>query len=545
MADLSTRTNAIPVDVERANGVTRPWVVIGFILIPVFIGSLDLTVVSAFLPKLIAELGLPFDTALDDATWMVTGYLLAYTISLTFMGRLSDLYGRRAIYVGCLLTFIVGSVITALAGTPVLGNETLTDQVYLMLRRMGQRPDPAYVELQVIIVGRVIAALGAGALVPVSLALVGDLFPPHRRAQPLGLIGAVDTLGWVLGPVYGAIFLRFMPWQGLFLLNVPLTLLTLFAVLYALRRVPQLKAPGSFDLLGTILIGGALSALTIGLGANIDTSSVARGLSSLQTLPTYALPVLSIGAIMFLLFVLLESRLRHPLIRPGMFRKPPVASGALINLFIGYVLFIGLVSVPVLINVRAGDTTLLDQAALEVGLVLSTLTIPMAIATVPGGWLSERIGAANTVRIGLSLALLGYVAIWLTWTLDIGFLLLAAEMAVIGVGIGFTFSPISASIINNARDDERGVAGAVVLILRLVGMTLSVSSLSSLMLNRVNTLANERALVDGVFDAAVFAQTYAESAVTVLREIGLVGAILCAVAILPTRWLSMKKHDER
>jgi MFS family permease len=541
MADLSTRTSALPL--ERANGVTRPWAVIAFILIPVFIGSLDLTVVSAFLPKLIAELGLPFDTALDDATWMVTGYLLAYTISLTFMGRLSDLYGRRAIYVGCLLTFIIGSVITAMAGTPLFGSQTLTDQVYVLLRRMGQRPDPAYVELHVIIVGRVIAALGAGALVPVSLALVGDLFPPQRRAQPLGLIGAVDTLGWVLGPVYGALFLRFMPWQGLFLLNVPLTLLTLVAVLYALRRVPQLRAPGRFDLLGTILIGGALSALTLGLGANIDTSSVARGLSSLNALPSYALPVLSVGAVMFLLFVLLESRLRYPLIRPAMFRKPPVASGALINLFVGYVLFIGLVSVPVLINVRAGDTTLLDQAALEVGLVLSTLTVPMALATVPGGWLSERIGAANTVRLGLSLSSVGYVAIWLTWTLDISFALLALEMAVIGIGIGLTFSPISASIINNARDDERGVAGAVVLILRLVGMTLSVSSLSSLMLNRVNVLANERALVDGVFDAALYAQAYAESAVTVLREIGLLGAALCVIALLPTRWLSMKKPE--
>ena len=73
----------------------NPWVVLAFICIPVFVGSLDLTVVSAFLPELITELDLPFDTGLDDASWIVTGYLLAYTISLTFMGRLSDLIGRR------------------------------------------------------------------------------------------------------------------------------------------------------------------------------------------------------------------------------------------------------------------------------------------------------------------------------------------------------------------------------------------------------------------------------------------------------------------
>mgnify|MGYP005839934843 CR=1 FL=1 len=522
----------------------NPWVVIAFILIPVFIGSLDLTVVSAFLPKLIAELGLPFDTGLDDAAWMVTGYLLAYTVSLTFMGRLSDLYGRRAIYVGCLLVFIAGSVVTVYAGSPVLNGSSLTDGLYYLYRRMGQRPDPAYVELQVIIIGRVIAALGAGALVPVSLALVGDLFPPERRAQPLGLIGAVDTLGWVLGPVYGAVFLRFMPWQGLFLLNVPLTLMTLFIVLWALRRVPQRRAEGSFDLLGTLLIGGALVCLSLGLGANIDTNAFTSGLDSLNALPPYALPVLAAGAVMFLAFILVENRLKYPLFRLGMFRHRNLSMGALVNLFIGYALFIGLVSVPVLINLRAGDTSRLDDAALEVGFLLATLTIPMALATVPGGWLSDRIGIPNTIRAGLVLAVAGFALMGLTWTIDIDNALLAAQMAIVGVGIGLTFSPISAAVINSAADSERGVAGAIVLILRLVGMTISVASLSSIMLSRINYLANLNAVVNGVFDASVYAQTYVDSAVQVLREIGFLGALLCLLALLPTLLMTRQQPAE-
>ncbi len=521
----------------------NPWVVITFILIPVFIGSLDLTVVSAFLPKLIAELGLPFDTGLDDAAWMVTGYLVAYTVSLTFMGRLSDLYGRKAIYVGCLIVFIIGSLVTVYAGTPLLNGSSLTDGLYYLVRRMGERPDPAYVELHVIVVGRVIAALGAGALVPVSLALVGDLFPPEKRAQPLGLIGAVDTLGWVLGPVYGAVFLRFMPWQGLFLLNVPLSLATMLIVIWALRNVPQRKATGSFDLLGAILIGGALTCLSLGLGANIETSGFSGDISALESLPPYAIPVLSVGVVMFLLFILLENRLKYPLFKLSMFRRPAIASGAVVNLFVGYALFIGLVSVPVLVNLRAGDTSKLNDAALEVGFLLSTLTIPMAIATVPGGWLSERIGTGNTVRLGLGLAIVGYLAMWLTWTIDISYVLLGLQMALVGVGIGLTFSPISASIINSASEDERGVAGAIVLILRLVGMTISVASLSSLMLSRVSFLANQGAMLNGTFDAGLYADKYIESAVQVLREIGLLGAIVCAVAIVPTVWMGKRSTE--
>jgi MFS family permease len=515
----------------------HPWIVIGFILIPVFIGSLDLTVVSAFLPKLITELGLPFDTGLDDAAWMVTGYLVAYTVSLTFMGRLSDLYGRKAIYVGCLLVFIVGSLVTVYAGAPLLNGSSLTDGLYYLYRRMGERPDPAYVELQVIVIGRVIAALGAGALVPVSLALVGDLFPPEKRAQPLGLIGAVDTLGWVLGPVYGAVFLRFMPWQGLFLLNVPLSLATLFIVLWALRNVPQHRATGTFDLLGAILIGGALTCLSLGLGANIETSGFSGDINALDTLPPYALPVLSAGVVMFLAFILLENRLKYPLFNLSMFRRPAIASGAVVNLFVGYALFIGLVSVPILVNLRAGDTSKLNDAALEVGLLLSTLTIPMALATVPGGWLSERIGIGNTVRLGLGLSIVGYILVGLTWAIDISYAFLALQMVLVGVGIGLTFSPISASVINSANENERGVAGAIVLILRLVGMTVSVASLSSLMLSRVGFLANEGAMINGVFDAGLYADAYINAAVQVLREIGFLGAIVCAIAMIPTLWM--------
>lgn len=527
----TTRTSAPP-DL----GYSR-WIVIAFILIPVFIGSLDLTVVSAFLPKLITELGLPFDTGLDDAAWMITGYLVAYTISLTFMGRLSDLYGRRAIYVACLLVFILGSLVTVYAGSPLVGGSSLTDGLYFVLRRLGQRPDPAYVELHVIVIGRIIAALGAGALVPVSLALVGDLFPPERRAQPLGLIGAVDTLGWVLGPVYGAIFLRFMSWQGLFLMNVPLTLMTLFIVVWALRKVPQKRAEGTFDLIGTLLISGALAALTLGLGANIETSGLSSGLDSLSGLPAYALPVLSAGALMFLVFIIIENRLKYPLFNLGMFRRRNIASGATINLFIGYALFIGLVSVPVLVNLRAGDTSKLDDAALEVGFLLATLTIPMALATVPGGWLSARIGSPNAVRVGLGLAIIGFLIMWQTWTIDISNTFLALQMALVGVGIGLTFSPISAAIINSASEDERGVAGAIVLILRLVGMTVSVASLSSFMLARISHLANAGAIVNGTFDAGAYADAYINSAMLVLREIGLLGAVLCAVALLPSLWM--------
>lgn len=515
----------IAVDLSKLN--INPWVVIAFIAIPVFVGSLDLTVVSAFLPELVSELGLPFDTGLDDASWVVTAYLLAYTVSLTFMGRLSDLLGRRAIYIASLLVFIIGSVWVAIAH---LAPSDLILSIYHML---GQRPDPAFISLQAIIIGRTVQAIGAGALVPVSLALVGDIFPPDQRARPLGFVAAMDTLGWVLGPVYGGIFMQFMPWQGIFWLNVPLTFFALFSVLYALRKIPMIKIAGQFDYLGTVLIVASLSAMSIGLGANIDPTGGAVRIEDLQPLPDYALPLLAASVVLFLAFILVESRVRDPLMNLDMFKRKNLAAASIVNLLVGYCLFIGLVSVPILINLRQDSIASLNEAALQVGLMLSTLTLPMAFAAVPGGWLSDRIGVRQTIILGLVLSMMGFVLIWRTWAIDMSDIFLGLQMALVGTGIGLTFSPVSAAIINSAYDEERGVAGAIVLILRLIGMTISISSLSSIMFYRINALAATATAGTNTLDASLLYHAYQDSGVQVLGEMGLIGAVLAGIAVIP------------
>lgn len=496
------------------------WLILAVISIPVFVGSLDLTVVSAFLPELILELEIPLMTGLDDAAWIISVYLLAYTISLTFMGRISDLVGRRTVYAACLLIFIAGSVLVATA------HQWPTDTAYRFARRAGHRPDIAYINLYVIIFGRAVQAFGAGALVPVSMALVGDLFPPENRARPLGLIGAIDTLGWVLGHLYGGIFVQFMPWQGLFWINVPLTFFALGMTLWALRKTPQRRIKGRFDILGASLIAGALICLNIGLGANIDVSAS----STVSQIPPYAAPLLSIAFVAFLAFILVESRVRDPLVNLRMFRKRNISAGLVTNLFIGYCLFIGLVTVPILINVRQESSSTLTEAALEVGLLLSALTIPMALAAIPGGWLSDRIGYRRAIMTGLAISAVGFLLIWRTWELEIGIGYIIIEMALVGIGIGLTFSPISATVINAASDDERGVASATVLIMRLIGMTVSASSLTTIALNRVNHLAHTEFGAD-IINVAF--EEYPRITVQVLGEFGLLGAVLCGLAVIP------------
>lgn len=534
----------------------NPWLVLGLICLPVFIGSLDLTIVSAFLPEIVVKLGLPLQTALDDAAWVVSGYLLAYAISMMFMGRVSDLIGRRKVYIVCLLIFVVGSVLVATAHT------WPTDLLYSIARRLQQRPPKEEMTLLAIIIGRVIQALGAGALVPVSLALVGDLFPAHRRAQPLGVIGAVDTLGWVLGHLYGGLLVNFFAthqqdfsnllaplgwpppdWRTLFWINVPLSIIGLGFTLWALRNVKEQRATGRFDLLGTLLISGALVALVAGLGGNVDISMAPTSVDGLNRLPPLNFGALGLALLSFLGFLLVESRLRDPLIQLKLFRRRNLAAGALINLFIGFCLMIGLVAVPILVNVRIADATQLSQAALQTGILLSALTVPMALAAIPGGWLSDRIGLRRTTLLGLGLALIGFGLVWQTWQLEMSDAVVAVEMALVGVGIGLTFSPISAAVINSADEDNRGVASALVIILRLIGMTVAVAALTTYALNRINQLAGANlGSAQNASDALQFISTYAVVAVKVLGELGLMGAVICGLALIPA-WRGLGKEE--
>src|SRR5215211_6533870 len=119
----------------------NPWLALALVCLPVFIGALDLTIVSAFLPEIIVGLKLPVQTVIDDAAWVVNGYLLAYTVSMMFMGRVSDLIGRRKTYIACLLIFIVGSIVVAEVD-PQARTGVASVLYAIEFRLSGVRPDP-------------------------------------------------------------------------------------------------------------------------------------------------------------------------------------------------------------------------------------------------------------------------------------------------------------------------------------------------------------------------------------------------------------------
>ncbi|HML20440.1 MAG TPA: MFS transporter [Aggregatilinea sp.] len=547
---------------RSSNRQLSPWWILAIVSLPVFIGALDLTIISAVLPEVIVSLKLPVKDYLDQASWAVNGYLLAYALSMTFTGRLSDLIGRRAVYIVCLILFMIGSYLVTAYDSTFLNS--LIARFYNSV--LGMRP-PRLEErhLYLVIAARIVQALGAGAMVPITIALVGDLFPRGERARPLGVVGAVDTVGWGLGHLYGGVMVRFFglhgdsivnafdslgisvshpSWETLFILNIPISVIGLFGAWWALRSVAGPRATGRFDIIGTLLFSASLIALNLGLGASPEAAMGAGNINELQEASSGRGVYFLLAALaFFLLFLWMETRVRDPLVHLRLFTRRNFASASGTNLLVGFCLAIGLVSAPLLVNIRAESPTSDDiqQAAYIAGLLLSGLTIPMALAALPGSWLSDRRGYRFPTVLGMSLAAVGFVLAGLTWKADTSYWIMGAEMVLVGIGLGLTISPIGTAVINDVNEDERGVASALVLILRLIGMTLAISSLTTYSLARVDQLVRDQGTstpsndTGEVIEASVDAQFYA--AVQAIQELQYVGALVSVLGLLAAAFL--------
>lgn len=513
----------------------RLWVIIGLVCVPVFLGSVDLTVVSAFLPTLILELRLPVGAGgISGVSWILTSYLLMYSVSLFIMGRVSDFIGRRWAFTICLILYVVGASI-------VISYDNIAQNLITIYLRNGLDPNSAF--LHVILVGRGIQALGAGAVTAIALALVGDLFPKEKHATPLGIIAAMDTIGWLIGAAYAGMVVQLLPWRAIFLINMPLVLLALLGMLWALRGIKTTRIPIGFDILGATLLIGALTSLNIAL-ATLDVSGA--GDSPL-------LPLLGISVVCLGLFLLIESRLKHPLIRLGIFRQGGFASAMWVNGLVGFCLFISLASMPLLVNVKSlGDfgraavfqPNLLTSAALISGIMMGAFTIPLALATLFSSRLLPIFGVRLLTFSGLVMGAIGFFAIWQFLRLDIPYALVAVMMAVAGTGLGMTFTPIIVTAMNAVSEAERGVASALILGIRMVSMTVAVSTLGVYADARVVYLVQQIESGGFLIDMVTprdyplwFFNSYINSTIQAVNEMALFGFLLCALALIGASFL--------
>jgi MFS family permease len=500
-----------------------PGLIVALICIPIFIGAVDLTVVSAVLPHVIYDLEIPLNTGLDEAAWIVSGYLLAYSVAMTFMGRLSDIHGRRRVFLISLAIFALGSYLVAVADT---WPTRMVTRGYSWLLD-GGRPDTSQVALYTIIASRMIQAFGAGAMVPVGMAVVADLYPLGKRARILGLVAAVDTTGWVIGHLYGGIVVRYFDWRMIFWLNLPICAVAFLLMAVVLRDPDRDENLPSMDWLGALLISISLALLNIGLGAGTEASGT-LGSGGYTQLPEYMFPTVLAALVVLALFIYRESRASSPLIRLDLFRHINFSAASGANFLLGVGLFIAIASVPLFINTLVAQT--LEQGAWDSGWLLSALTVPMALAAIPGGWLTERTNYRWPSLLGLIMSIGGFL-LMTTWKASTPYTTMIPQLVLTGVGFGLTMAPIASAALDTSPPDQRGTASGLVILFRLVGMTLGVSGITTYGLHRTNNLSSQ--LITADMGLSEMAQILTRITETVISETFLIACGICILTLFP------------
>ena len=433
------------------------WAALAFASLGVLLGGAELMVVAIALPSIVADFGGWADLA--RVSWIVNAYLLAYVVAMPLAGRGADLWGARRLYVVALLLFVIGS---AGAG----------------LSRFAGPEDG----LGWLIVSRVVQGFGGGALVPLSMALASHLFSGRARAAALGLEGAAIYIGMAIGPAYGAwVLLNFrLPipgldisaWQWIFLLNVPIGIITLLLIYVVAGGIETPRVRAGLDVGGAALLSFALVA---GIGA--ITVSGASGWGDPLVLGGLALAAIAFGA-----FVWLELRSRSPLIDLRLFADRAFSAANAVSLLTGYTLATAIIGGPVFVN------RVLFGSDAQASIVLTGLTLAIAVGALFGGILTGLIGERIVSVAGVAASAAG-LFLALGWDAGTEADRLVRDLAVFGLGFGLTVSPRATVAVEAAGAGAYGIASAMVQITRTIGMSVGLALLTSIGQNRIDELS--------------------------------------------------------
>jgi MFS family permease len=418
----------------------------------VLLGALDTYVVVTIMTDIMRDVGIGINQ-IQRVTPIVTWYLLGYIAAMPLLGRASDRFGRKFVLQVSLAGFAIGSVVTALSN-----------------------------DLLPLIIGRAIQGTASGALLPVTLALAADLWSARNRAAVLGGIGAAQELGSVLGPLYGiAVVWALNTWRDVFWINVPLAATAMVMIHFSLPSKLKSEHPEKVDVVGGVLLAIALGLATWGLYNPAPDGK--------RVLPSYGLPLLVGALVAAIAFFVWERFAKTRLIEPeGVHFRPFLAA-------LGASLTAGAALMVTLVNVELFGQGVLGLDKNGAAGLLVRFLIALPIGALLGGWIATKIGDRIVAFVGLLMAAGGY---WLIskWTVHVmtahhhlGLFTvptLDTDLAIAGLGLGLVIAPLTSATLRVVPASQHGIASALVVVARMIGMLIGIASLSAWGLYRFN-----------------------------------------------------------
>jgi EmrB/QacA subfamily drug resistance transporter len=422
--------------------------ILGAILLALFLFALDQTVVGTALPII--------STKLNGAalyTWAFTIYLLTSTISGPIYGKLSDLYGRRPIFIWAVGLFLAASVFAGLSQ-----------------------------EMWQFILARGLQGLGGGAVFPIAFAIIADLYPPEERAKYGALFGAVFGLSSVIGPLLGGFVTDNFGWPWIFFLNVPLGLVSLFV---CWRLLPPIKHPESgrnIDYVGAGLFTAALVPILLGLSNK----------RTLEWTDPWVAGLIVLGIVIAAVFVWWEFRAAEPIIQPRLFQNRTVSISVASMFLAAFGFFGAIVFLPQFFQVVRG------MGATESGLNLLPLVFALIVGATLSGQIAARTGRYREIILGAMLILAAGLFLLTNLRADTDLPMLWVWMVVAGIGVGPSFALFAALVQNNVEPRQVGSATASLTFFQQIGGTIGLTIAGTLLADSLTKELPGRLIANGI-----------------------------------------------
>jgi EmrB/QacA subfamily drug resistance transporter len=437
ISDQSVESAITKQDIDRPQYTRREILsTMTAVLLVMLLASLDQTIVGTAMPRIVSDLN-----GFDRYTWVTTAYLLTSTVLVPIYGKLSDLFGRKPIFLIGVVLFLVGSAASGAA------------------QSMNQ-----------LIAFRAFQGLGAAALLPIAIAVIGDLFSPRERGKWQGLTGGVFGIASILGPTAGGWITDHSTWRWVFYVNLPIGIIALLVLIFLMPTLHNKNAGKvAIDYLGAaLLIAGTVPLL---LGFTWAGSLYAWG--SWQVLSMF------IGAVVFIaIFILYEARLERrkeqPIITPSLFTNRIFTVSVLVTMITSMGMFGSILFLPLYAQ------GVLGISATNSGLLLAPLMLGLIFSSVVSGQLVARFGRYKWIAfVGMAITIGGSL---LLQRLDVNStnIDLIIAMIVLGLGLGFSMSLYSV-IVQNAVPDKIGEASSGLTFFRSIGATVAVAAMGSIL----------------------------------------------------------------
>lgn len=400
--------------------------VLGAVMMGLFLSALDQTVVGTALPRIVTDLH-----GNSLYTWVVTAYLLSSTITVPIYGKFSDVYGRKVMLLVGIIIFLAGSALSGLS-------QNMTE----------------------LILFRGLQGLGAGALFPISLAVIGDLFTPRERGRYQGLFGAVFGLSFIVGPFVGGWITDNISWHWVFYVNIPVGLAALAVIAFILPNFhPPIKTSArDLDYVGIAVFSLGIVPLLLGLTNKVSSSGAVVG----WTDPTVGGLILA-GVILLIAFLFIESKAAQPIIPLGLFRSRTFAASNIAVFMVMFGMFAAIIFLPRYYQAVRG------YSATDSGYQIWPLLVGLIGSSIASGFAISRIGKYKLILVGALVVFIAGSYLMTNLTATTGNASLWLWMFLMGIGIGPSMSGFTVVVQNAVPRDQLGVATSTLTFLRQIG----------------------------------------------------------------------------